>query len=1077
MSKKIAWFLALCIVSMGLMIMVPTASGAQVATNVKTHHREGSPPDDTYPADDYFRDEYYWGTPSGWDDVHFSFLATDDGNPFVGNLWVYIYDPSSAVVSGFPIMVTLDVSDNGVYNSWDDGYYWEILDSHELGQYKLEIHNGTAPIGSHNFWIYDPTWNATVNLYEDSAHTIIADNFPLETTIYYTVHIEDQQGGPLYYEYEGYYAYSYALQDGTEEYLDSLSLDYEGNAQNSFYLYDWEFYLGDWVVQIRYPSGTDIPITKDFTIYEPEYSAEIETFTGGYTTPVTTFPMNGQVYWFAHIEDQHGRNLPQGREVYLMVEHDGEEERIPTSSWWDYPVDGEGNVSNYFWIGSYWDDDEQIGKYTIRVHDSNTEEQFSGSADFEVIIIKISPEKSKYAQGEEITITVTAEIFQSNINVTIYDEDWSIIKDWKDQSMANRVWTTTYTLAETLPDGQYYLRLNESATDRPLGEIMFNVKKFTLQTLPDAGAYLPGETMTLYYTVTSNKDGSGVTGTTIEYIFEYYDLQDGDWKSLPAQKFTAGASGSFSIVIPESASTTSDGELRVWANDTSDHSSYNYLNVRIGGITAYLYLDDDEYIAGDFIVADISAYVDYSYPLKDGNVHLTVSKEGVEISAYTVTNLNTDLQGGLTYIFALQDNAEIGIYTVEINVSKENEWDTDQETFEIVEDRDMTLEVGFDNKYYSDSDYPLYYSGDTVTVTYTALRGEEVVENVNCEYWVYYGSNYISAGTTSAGEFSFTIPADFEGRLTLSVQVTDPDSNKASQTTRIDVEGPSLLLNPKKPEYLPGDTVKIEYKVVGTQLPDVSCYYEIKDKGGNVIRREDLTQPSGEIQFKVPEADVPDYYTIRGWITDNNGNSIAESSATVTRLRGYMITFSMDKRTYRPGETATLHYKITSVDDSDIPQDFRLSYGYSGGEQRSTQASKAEGDLKVKVPEDAADGSGFFYIYSDLPYGNTNANAQQEANIRSNPNPFAETVGDMPFLSLILLILVIIALIFGIGGWRRGKKALEEAKLPPWKKEGPLPEPEKFKEPEEPTVEEPTPPPVEEEALPPPEDTEPKPPE
>lgn len=1076
MSKKIAWFLALCIVSMGLMIMVPTASAAQIATNVKTHHIEGSPPDYTYPADDYFRDEYDWSTPDGWDDVYFSFLATDDGSPFVGNLWVYIYDPSSAVLPGFPIMVTLDVSDNGVYSSWDDGHFWDVPELPELGQYTLEIHNGTTTIGSHNFWVYDPTWTATVDLYVDSAHTIIANNFPLESTVYYTVHIEDQHGGPLYYDYGGSVSAS-ALQDGTEEHLDYLYLDYEGNDQDSFYLDDWDFYLGDWIIQIRYPSGIDIPVTKDFTIYDPVYSVEIETFSGGYTIPTTTFPTDGQVYWSAHIEDQHGRNLPLGREIYLMVEHDGDEERIPSSSWWDYPVDNEGNVSSNFWIGSYWNYDDQIGKYTIRVHDHNTEEQYSGSTDFEVIVVKISPEKTKYAQGEEITITVTAEIYQSNINITIYDEDWSVIEDWNDQSMANRIWTTTYLLAETLPDGVYYLLVNESETDRPLGEIMFNVKKYTLQILPDAGAYLPGETMTLHYTVTSNKDGSGVSGTIIEWIFEYYDTEDHDWDKK-TESFTAGSSGSFNILIPELASKTYDGDLRAWANDTSDHSSYNYLNIEIGGITAYLYLDDDEYLAGDFVVVEVSAYVDYSYPLKNGNVRLTVSKEGVEITGYTVTNLNTDLQGGLTYIFALQDNAEIGMYTVEINVSKENEWDTDQETFEVVEERDMTLEVGFDNIYYSDSDYPLYYSGETVGVTYTALRGEEVVENVNCEYWVYYGDNYISAGTTSAGEFTFAIPADFEGRLTLSLQVTDSESNKASQTTRIDVEGPSLLLNPKMPEYLPGDTVKIEYKVVGTQLPDVSYYYEIKDNHGNVIRREDLTQPSGEFQFEVPEADVPDSYSIRGWITDNNGNSIAESSAVVTRLRGYMITFSLDKRTYRPGETATLHYKITSVDDSEIPQDFRLTYGYSGGERRSTQASKAEGDLKVKVPEDAADGSGFFYLSSpDLPYGSSNANAQQEANIRSNPNPLAETVGDMPFLSLILLILVIIALIFGIGGWRRGKKALEEAKLPPWKKEGPLPEPEKFKEPEEPTLEEPTPPPVEEEVPSPPEDTEPKPPE
>jgi hypothetical protein len=1066
MSKKIAWFLALCIVSMGFLVMIPSVH-AEVGTIITTD-TDGVP-------DIYFRqgDYIYYQIAMPYPlyvGEQVKITITDED----GTQWHTHFE---------------DLDSNAEYKSWNpsmgqssDSYY--ITGSEAVGpNWNISVFNASTLelLNWHIFEVYVPSlWTSTIEFYEDSLLATPTTFFPVDSRVYYTVIVVDEHDAPLQWTWVDIF-----VEHNSDKYnVDDIRLDHEGYGDDYFDI-DWYWFstsdqIGDYTMEVQEPLGTPLANTADFSVYEPEYSAEIGTFSGGYTTSAITFPTDGWVYWSAHIEDQHGINLPSGREIYLMVEHDGDEVRIPSSSWWDYTVDDEGNVSNNFWIGSYWNYDEQIGKYTIRVHDSNTEEQFSGSADFEVIVIKISPKKTEYAQGEEITITVTAEIFQSNINVTIYDEDWSIIEDWNDQSMANRVWTTTYTLAETLPDGQYYLLLNESATDRPLGEIMFNVKKFTLQTLPDAGAYLPGETMTLHYTVTSNKDGSGVTGTTIEYIFEYYDTQDGEWKSLPAQEFTAGASGSFPIVIPELASKTRDAELRVWANDTSDHSSYNYLNVRIGGISASLSINDNEYLAGDFVIDTIRAYVDYSYPLKNGNVHLTVSKEGVEIAAYTETNLKTDLQGRLTYIFALQDNAEIGLYTVEINVSKENEWDTDQETFEIVDERDMTLELGFDNTYYSDSDYPLYYSGDIVRVTYTALRGEEIVDNVNCEYWVYYGNNYISAGTTSAREFTFTIPADFEGRLSLYVEVTDSESNKASTfptPAYIDVHGPSLLLNPKMPEYLPGDTVKIEYKVVGTQLPDVSYYYEIKDNRGNVIRREDLTQPSGEFQFEVPEADVPDSYSIRGWITDNNGNSIAESSAVVTRLRGYMITFSLDKNTYRPGETATLHYKITSVDDSEIPQDFRLMYGYSGGEQRSTQTSKAEGDLKIKVPEDAADGSGHFYLSSNLPYGSSYASAQQEANIRSNPNPFAETVGDMPFLSLILLILVIIALIFGIGGWRRGKKALEEAKLPPWKKEGPLPEPEKFKEPEEPSVEEPTPPPVEEEVLPPPEDTEPKPPE
>ncbi|MEE9150709.1 MAG: hypothetical protein V3U20_02610, partial [Thermoplasmata archaeon] len=909
----------------------------------------------------------------------------------------------------------------------------------------------------------------------DVAYTIPVTAYPVDSRVYYTVHIEDEHNAPLF----SVYVDSYVDHEGDKRQIDSwFWINSEGDGDDWFDLDNWwssEDQPGNYILEIQYPDGTSIPITKDFTVYEPVYTATIKTWLEGFTTETSIYPMNGRVYWTAHIEDHYGRNISEDTDLYVQVEHD-------TGEWGYYDwnsVDDKGNASDSFWLGStIWDDEEQIGLFTLRLSDSLYGDPFSGSAEFEVIGIRITPDKAIYAQGEEITITITTEIYQSNINITIYDEDGSVIEDWNDQSIANKIWTRTYPLSPTLPDGRYYLRVNESDTDRLLVEIEFNVKKYTLRIWPDAGAYLPSETMTLYYTVTSNKDGSGVSGTTIKWIFEYYDTEKGDWDSF-TDSFTAGASGNFPIVIPELASRSRDAKLYVWANDTSGHSDYHFENINIGEIAASLSLRYDEYIPGDFVVVTVSANIDGS-PLRNGNVNLNVSKEGVEIAAYTVDNLKTDSRGYLTYIFTLQGNAEVGLYTVAINVSKENDWDTDKEGFEIVENRKMSLKLGFDNKFHSDNDNPLYYSDDTVTVTYTALRGEEIVENVNCEYWVYYGDNTISAGTTSTGEFTFDIPEDFEGLLRLYVQVTDSAGNKASRSAYIDVDGPGLLLKPKMNEYLPGDTIKIGYNVVGTDLPDVSYYYEIKDDNlpPIIVKKGDLTQPSGEFQFKVPEADVPDSYTIRGWITDSNGKSIAESSVVVTRLRGFMITFTLDKRTYRPGETATLHYKITSVDDSEIPQDFTLNYGFLGGPQRSTQASKAEGDLKLKVPEDAADGSGFFYIQSfDLPYGSSYANVQQEANIRANPNPLAETIGDMPLLSLILLVLVLIALIFGIGGWRRGKKALEEAKLPPWKKEGPLPEPEKFKEPGEPLGEEKMPLSKEEEAPSPPEDKGPEPPE
>ncbi|ODS37103.1 MAG: hypothetical protein A7315_13705 [Candidatus Altiarchaeales archaeon WOR_SM1_79] len=119
MSKRIALFLAFCVVSMVFVIIVPSAEGELVATVIMTHHREGLSPDYTYPSDNYFRDEYDGPTiPDGYDNVYFSFLATKDGNPYVGNLWVYIYDSGEPPTQVYTRMVTLEAADDGVYSSW-----------------------------------------------------------------------------------------------------------------------------------------------------------------------------------------------------------------------------------------------------------------------------------------------------------------------------------------------------------------------------------------------------------------------------------------------------------------------------------------------------------------------------------------------------------------------------------------------------------------------------------------------------------------------------------------------------------------------------------------------------------------------------------------------------------------------------------------------------------------------------------------------------------------------------------------------------------------------------------------------
>lgn len=906
---------------------------------------------------------------------------------------------------------------------------------------------------------------------------------------------------------EDLYYYVYATEDGVPlqfkdinitilgpslTYTDVITTDQYGDASDWW----WGTSIPDQYTIYANYSGQNLA-TNTFRVYDPiPWECEIITYMDDTRynegTPSYYFAGYNWVFFSIYVTDQYDNPYYESwwddpDIIYYWVYHNGIEEEINNGWRASAYTNNEGFIDD-----DYEPDDDFYGEELYGLYQINVSRQDGtplGNETFEVIDvdIEVTPLKSQYAQGEEIMIIVETSV-SGTIDVQILNPDDEVLSDasWMDQTLINGQWTKKYVLGNNLPDGSYAIQVLKD--DNIIKTQYISVEKFDLEIWTDNGAYLPGETMTVYYTITNNKDGSGVTDATIKWIFDYYDEDDYQYKTNE-YSFSTGPHGSFPVSIPRDAHEFYNTDLYVWANDTSDHSDYVHEDVDLGGISASMNLYGDQFLAGDFVAVNIYGYVNGWNPLKNGNVFLNVSKDGQELTAYTKTGLKTDKEGFLTYIFELQDNAEEGLYTVMINVSKQDAWDTASESFEVVEERELTVELGFTGKHYSGGDVPIYYSGETVDVTYTAIRGEEIVENVNCKYEVYYDevyydSNIMSVGTTTSGGFSFTAPSDYDGNLKIEVEVKDTDGDNAGDIAYIQVSRAILLLEPNANEYLPGDIIKVEYTVVGQEITNAKYHYMISDNQGTLVKMGSLDSGSGAFEFTVPEGNVPDSYSIAGIIADSNGETVAYSHVEVTRLRGYVLTFTLDKNTYKPGETATLKYEVTSVDDSDIPEEFTLIYGYGipplddapSGTYRILETSDPKGSLKIEVPEDAADGSGNFYVLSDLPYGEGEAAAQKEANIRASPNPFAETIGDISLLNWILLFLVIITLIIAIIGMRRGKKALNEAKLPPWKKEGPLPEPDKFKEPE-PTSTGPTQAPMEEDFPPPPEEESPPSPE
>jgi hypothetical protein len=509
--------------------------------------------------------------------------------------------------------------------------------------------------------------------------TVYKDYFDLWDDVYYDVHATDNGSALQYKDID----IEIIDPTGTSVYNDVIFTDQFGNAQG---------YWPGTGVPNRYTiyanyTGVNLANTT-FRVYDPyPETATVVTYANGYRTsggtPATYFNSDDDVYFSIYVEDQYGHPFTDddwpGDRIKIYIEHNDESNR---DSWWDdFPGDDSYIDEVYDPSDDFWNLEDRYGSYLINV--SNNNDQPIGNTTFIVVDVGISitPDKSKYVQGDVITIVVDTSI-EDTIDVRIIDSEGNDLSgaNWTGQPISGGVWTKDYTLGGNLPDGDYEVQVLKDGNLMETWTI--RLQKFTLKILTDTDAYLPGETMKIYYTITSNKDGSGITDASMQWIFEYFDVDNSEWEIKRDTISSPGPQGMFQISIPKSASKGSDGELWAWANDTHDHTSPIFMDIEIGGIHATVYTIGTEFMAGDYVVVDIEATVNGAN-LRHGTVAFNVSKDGVEIPAYTVNNLQTDIRGDLIYIFILQSNAEEGFYTIGINITKAgtNEYDTAHYTF------------------------------------------------------------------------------------------------------------------------------------------------------------------------------------------------------------------------------------------------------------------------------------------------------------------------------------------------------------------------------------------------------------
>ena len=681
------------------------------------------------------------------------------------------------------------------------------------------------------------------------------------------------------------------------------------------------------------------------------------------------------------------------------------------------------------------------GRYDIEMRDLRSPENVLFGFFYVVnadVTDRHSVEKDSYVPEDRMLINVKAGRGME-MKAAVHDELDNRISLITGTVGADGTLEMEYILPVSAPDGRFRVELGENSGEWIM-ELYFNVRKYDLDAHTDVEVYLPGESVTVYYTVTNNRDNGAVENLTINHKFSYH-LGD-EKKEMKDVIHRPGAAGRFTVEIPKEVNGSRSRLLEMWANDTDGRSRFWAQSIRVGTLTAWLKADEREYARGEFAIVEMQAevicsgdyYYGYTYPeyemvifdgdpiylrnypdhysseyygyvdgrevvirngpyhhygghftapLRDGNVRLWLTEAGSdqEIEGYSIDSIRPDYNGRFTYVFPIDDGLELGKYDIRMNATKDGTRYWDDHTGDIwYENRSgpsrneascgisvVENRTGDEIKLTLDPDRKDYYSGDTANITCHASVGGGMAQ-ANLVYTVTSSGNltgnYIDVGSTAGKYIEIDIPGDFSGTLSLEVNAKDSLGNKGTAALDLEIRVAGIALSVSKDRYAAGDDLIVTYSLLGRGMENGEFFYQIKDsRFGDIIERGGLgSDRSGEFNFSVPEVGELDQYYITVLVMDDAG-ACYQKSITVHEERGLLVSFHLDREAYRPGDTAIVHYRITSLGDEDaLDRVMTLSYGIYGLKMDRWQTTRTEGNLTYVISPEATDGDYLFTV-------------------------------------------------------------------------------------------------------------------
>lgn len=891
-----------------------------------------------------------------------------------------VQNPNSS--PAWEVMDRMDITTetNGIYRSWEYDVYFD-LSMYVSGTYTLNI---TNPIpGTYTNDTFEVVSNygkkSFVKTWDDQDRTIPRDNFAKDSNthsmygwgryIYYNATLKDSFGNPLTNDND----VNTTLEHGGLAYhLDTvINTDINGNVEDDVFLEDGDP-TGVYYLNITYYYGQEIGhqviASRRLIVYDADYSvsssiiptkSDYETETHYFFEEQDGNRYETDVYYQAELTDQYGWGAEDGTGVYIRI-YDEEDDLMRE----EYDTVSNGEVIGYLTLDSF---ESIVGDYTLALEDTSDNELDTSTFSVISMDITIMPDQTYYSQGQEIEIRIESN-YPDSVDLKIVDKDGQQLEgaSWEEQDFQGDIWSAKYTIPD-VPDGYYYIRINETDTDEHIIDYPFQIKKFTLSLQTDKDDYLVGETVHAFYTVTNNLDSTQAQGVTVEYRFRYYDDDDNEWKTQSG----SSTSGQFSFTVPEKATNNfyDNIYLDAWANDTDDHTDNIFIILDIEDIYAWFTVDSTgsppSYVPGQTVFVEVHSSVGND-PLENGDVVIKLLKDGSVLTQYT-DRVVTDQEGYVAIPIELSASINPGLYDIRVNVTKYDSWYQPPDTTIKVIDESKVLHVHLEKD--KDGDY---YPGDRLTVTYTITHlGEDVTNQATVKYMIRSSNGVVyDYDFASGGSIDFDIQSDWTKNSDIEISVWASLDNEITGYGELDVDVSSgkILMNADPEYYQAGETVTFEYELMGINNPQ-SISYKVTDGAMDEVIQTG-TPSGGQFTFNVPSLPLDSYVGVVEVITSNG--ALVSNQLQVNRYGEYNLQIEIltpsdyQNDVYAPGQEIDVQYTFTTSGDAEVPEILILSYNFENGLVYTLQTTEFQGTFTVEVP----DGEGTQSLFVNDNFGN-----------------------------------------------------------------------------------------------------------